>query len=278
MFMAAQEIPSEDELFQHACEVHELLDGKVATFRTIDFGADKVAPMLPELHAEANPALGLRSIRLCLTNTVRPLFKAQLRALLRASMVGPTKIMFPMISGIRELELAMDVVDEAKDELRQGGEEFDEDVPIGIMIEMPSAAMIADHLAKRVDFFSIGTNDLIQYTLAVDRGNEYVNYLYDPLHPALLRLIDGVVRAGRDEGIPVSICGEMAGDPVVAPVLLGLGVEELSMHAAAVPEIKNVIRSNNLADFEMLATEALKLSCSREIEALAERWERTAHR
>jgi phosphoenolpyruvate-protein phosphotransferase (PTS system enzyme I) len=242
------------------------MGGRPVTVRTFDLGADKLAPFLEEAaFEEANPALGLRSIRLCLTDLGRPLFKAQLRGLLRASMHGPVRIMFPMISGVVELRSVKVIVDEVKAELTAEGLAFDPAVKLGVMIEMPSAAITADLLADEVDFFSIGTNDLIQYTMAVDRVNEYVSYLYEPFHPALLRLIGGVARAGRARGIPVSVCGEMAGDVMVAPILLGLGILDLSMSAPSIPEIKSLIRSVTLADVEHLVDGIMKLSTAGEI-------------
>jgi len=210
----------------------------------------------------------LRSMRLCLQDTVLPIFKQQLRGLLRASVHGRTRIMFPMISGVIELRMARQVLDDTMRDLRDEGIAFDEQIKIGIMIEMPSAAIIADVLAREVDFFSIGTNDLIQYTLAVDRVNEHVTYLYEPLHPSLLRLLDGVVRAGAEANIPVSVCGEMAGDPAVVPVLIGLGLEELSMSSVAIPEIKALLRRMSHASCRELVGRALKLGTASEITEL----------
>ena len=269
LFMGHAELPDEETHYRTACEVIERLGGRPATIRTFDLGADKLAPFLEAADLkEANPALGLRSIRLCLADLGRGLFKTQLRGLLRASMRGPLKIMFPMISGVSELRAAKAVVDEVKTELIAQGVAFDENVKLGIMIEMPSAALTADLLAQECDFFSIGTNDLIQYTMAVDRVNEYVSYLYEPLHPALLRLIGEVARAANAVGIPVTVCGEMAGEPMVAPMLLGLGIRELSMSAVSVPEVKATIRQMTRAGCEELVAKVTKLATAAEVRAL----------
>ena len=267
LFLTSARVPDENDVFRHACSVIESLAGRQVTFRTMDLGADKMAVFMPELH-EANPALGLRSIRLCLSPQVRPLFKQQLRGLLRAARSGNMRIMFPMISGVRELDMALEVMDEVKHELVRDGTPFAPDTKVGIMIEMPSAAVVADHLARRVDFFSIGTNDLIQYTLAVDRVNEHVAYLYDSMHPALLRLIDMVVKAADAAGIPCGLCGEMAGDMNVAPLLLGLGLTELSMNAVAIPQVKQVIRSSTVHQLRALAVKALTLPSGAEVKEL----------
>lgn len=269
LYMGRADLPDEEKHFRTACEVIERLGGLPATIRTFDLGADKLAPFLEaaELH-EANPALGLRSIRLCLAEIGRGLFKTQLRGLLRASAFGPMKIMFPMISGISELRAAKLVVDEVKTELTSEGIAFDENVKLGIMIEMPSAALTADLLAPECDFFSIGTNDLIQYTMAVDRVNEYVSYLYEPLHPSLLRLIGEVAKAGKAAGIPVTVCGEMAGEPMIAPVLVGLGIRELSMSAVSVPEVKATIRNMSVVDCESLTNKIKKLATPAEVRTM----------
>ena len=269
LFMGRTELPDEETHYRTAREVIERLGGLPATIRTFDLGADKLAPFLEQadLH-EANPALGLRSIRLCLADLGRELFKSQLRGLLRASAHGPLKIMFPMISGAAELRAARAVLDEVKVDLTTSGVAYDPDVKVGIMIEMPSAALTADLLATECDFFSIGTNDLIQYTMAVDRVNEYVSYLYEPLHPSLLRLIGGVAKAANEANIPVTVCGEMAGEPMIAPVLLGLGIRELSMSAVSVPEVKATIRALNIEDARQLVKRIEKLPTAAEVRAM----------
>ncbi|HLL25160.1 MAG TPA: phosphoenolpyruvate--protein phosphotransferase [Kofleriaceae bacterium] len=269
LFMGRGALPDEEMHYQTTKAVLEKLDGLPATIRTFDLGADKLAPFLEAADlGEANPALGLRSIRLCLTGLGRGLFKQQLRGLLRASVHGPVKIMFPMISGTAELRAAKVVLDEAKTELAGEGVAFDNDVKVGIMIEMPSAALTADLLSQECDFFSIGTNDLIQYTMAVDRVNEYVSYLYEPLHPSLLRLIEMVAKAANAANIPVTVCGEMAGEPMIAPVLLGLGIRELSMSAVSVPEVKATVRATTIGDAEALMGRVKKLATAAEIRAM----------
>jgi phosphotransferase system enzyme I (PtsI) len=269
LFMGQAEPPDEELHYQTARQVLEKLAGRPATIRTFDLGADKLAPFLEAAALEeANPALGLRSIRLCLSTLGRPLFRAQLRGLLRASVHGPLKIMFPMISGIAELRATKAVVDEVMIELKQEGLAFDEQVKLGIMIEMPSAALTADFLAEECDFFSIGTNDLIQYTMAVDRVNEFVSYLYEPLHPALMRLIGEVARAAVVPKITVTVCGEMAGEPMMAPVLIGLGIRELSMSAVSVPEVKALIRATQVDEAEALVHRLKKLATAAEVRAM----------
>lgn len=268
LFMSRAGLPDEERHYRTALEVLERLGGMPATIRTFDLGADKLAPFLrhADLH-EVNPALGLRSIRLCLAELGRALFRAQLRGLLRASAHGPLRIMFPMISGVAELRAARAILDDAKRELAAEGLAFDPEVKVGIMIEMPSAALTADLLARECDFFSIGTNDLIQYTLAVDRVNEYVSYLYEPLHPSLLRLIGGVARAAREAGISVTVCGEMAGEPMIAPVLLGLGIRELSMSAVSIPEVKATIRAVTVDQADALTARVERLATASEVRA-----------
>lgn len=265
LYMDRADLPREDEHFMHARGVLRRLYPFPCTFRTFDLGGDKAAPFRG-LGEEANPALGLRSIRLCLRE--RPLFKAQLRGLLRASVHGRMRIMFPMISGVGELREAKAVLEEAKLELEREGVPFDPKVPVGIMVEMPSAVMVADMLARESDFMSIGTNDLIQYSLAIDRVNEHVGYLYHPLHPAILRMIRYVVDAGHAAGVRVGLCGEMAGEPMFALVLLGLGIDEMSMNSTAIPVVKSVLRGAKLSAARELAEQALSLPTAAEVEAL----------
>jgi phosphotransferase system enzyme I (PtsI) len=258
-------VPDEEMHYKQAVEVIERMRGRPVTLRTFDLGADKLAGFLDGEVQEANPALGLRSIRLCLTDLGRPLFKTQLRGLLRASAHGALRIMFPMISGVGELRAARAVLDEVKEDLRREEIPFDDKIKVGIMIEMPSAALTADQLARESDFFSIGTNDLIQYTMAVDRVNEMVSYLYEPLHPALLRLIGSVARAARAAGISVTVCGEMAGDALVAPVLVGLGIHELSMSAVAIPEVKGALRAITSTEVEALVARVLDMPTASDV-------------
>ncbi|MEO8844328.1 MAG: phosphoenolpyruvate--protein phosphotransferase [Kofleriaceae bacterium] len=269
LYMTGEALPDEEAHYANACRVLEKLKGRTATIRTFDLGADKLAKFVEEADLdEMNPALGLRSVRLCLSDLGKDLFRAQLRGLLRASAHGPIKLMFPMISGVAELRAVKAVVDDVKLELRTSGVDFDEQIKLGIMIEMPSAALTADLLAKECDFFSIGTNDLIQYTMAVDRVNEYVSYLYEPLHPALMRLIAMVVDAAKAANIPVTVCGEMAGEPMIASILVGLGVRELSMSAVSIPEVKDAVRQMALEDTQRLVSRVKTVSTSAEVRAI----------
>jgi phosphoenolpyruvate-protein phosphotransferase (PTS system enzyme I) len=240
LFLSPGRPPTEDEQCEAYASVLTAMGDKPVTIRTLDIGGDKVVPELAEI-VERNPILGWRAIRFSLDR--KDLFRRQLRALYRASVRGKLRIMFPMISGIEEVWQVYEIIESVKDELTRQGIPFDPDVPLGIMVEVPSAAMTADILAKEVAFFSIGTNDLIQYTLAVDRGNEKIAYLYEPFHPGVLRLLRTVIHAAKEEAIPVALCGEMAGDPVATVVLLGLGVDEFSMSSALIPEVKRILRT-----------------------------------
>ena len=232
--------------------------------RTLDLGGDKFLSHL-EIPRDMSPFLGWRAIRFCLA---RPdIFKIQLRAILRASVHGNLKLMYPMISGIEELRQANILLEECKDELKEKGLAFNASMEVGAMIEVPSAAMTADIIAKEVDFFSIGTNDLIQYSIAVDRSNEKVAYLYEPAHPGVLRLIKNIIDVGHRAGIWVGMCGEMAGDPLFTLILLGLGLDEFSMPSIMVPEIKHIIRSVNMAQAKQIAEEAVSLPTAAEVES-----------
>jgi phosphotransferase system enzyme I (PtsI) len=233
-----------------------------ATIRTFDLGGDKFYPDR-KASRELNPQLGLRAIRFCLKEEA--LFRIQLRAILRASDQGKLRIMFPMISGIEEIREAKRILNEVKDELTARGTPLGKDIEIGIMIEVPSAVIIAEELAREVDFFSIGTNDLIQYVLAIDRINERVTYLYEPLHPAVLRLIKQVVDIGHKAGIRVAMCGEMAGEPAYTMILLGLELDELSMNPLAIPRVKKIIRGATLKESKALLDKVMALSSTSEI-------------
>ncbi len=269
LFMTGTEIPDEERHYQTAVAVLDRLKGKPATIRTFDLGSDKLTRFIENADlGEQNPALGLRSIRLCLSTLGKSLFRQQLRGLLRASAHGPLKIMFPMISGVAELRAVKVVLEEVKRELRDEMINFDEGVKIGIMIEMPSAALTADLLAVECDFFSIGTNDLIQYTMAVDRVNEYVSYLYEPLHPSLIRLIGEVAKAANAAKIPVTVCGEMAGEPMIAPVLVGLGIRELSMSAVSIPEVKATVIQMTASDTLGLVETVRNLPTAADVKAV----------
>jgi phosphotransferase system enzyme I (PtsI) len=235
---------------------------KWSTIRTFDLGGDKFYSD-PKLAKEMNPQMGLRAIRFCLKEV--ELFKVQLRAIARASAYGKTRIMFPMISGIEEIREAKRIFCEVKDDLSARGIPVGNDIEIGVMIEVPSAVIIADELAKEVDFFSIGTNDLIQYALAIDRINERVTYLYEPLHPAVLRLIKQVVDIGHRAGIRVAMCGEMAGDPAYIMILLGLEIDELSMNPLAIPRVKKFIRGSTLKESRKLLEKVMTFSSAAEI-------------
>jgi phosphotransferase system enzyme I (PtsI) len=266
-YMNREDLPSEEEHFQAYKSVAQAVAPYSATIRTLDLGGDKFISQL-EIPREMSPFLGWRAIRFCLA---RPdIFKIQLRAILRASAFGKLRLMYPMISGIEELKQANQILQQCKQELSQQGTGFDKDIKVGAMIELPSAAMTADLLAGVADFFSIGTNDLIQYSLAVDRGNERVAYLYEPTHPAVLRMIKNIIEAGHQKDIRVAMCGEMAGDAVMALILLGLGLDEFSMPSLAIPQIKYIIRSVNIKQAREIAQQALSLSTGKEVERFSQ--------
>jgi phosphotransferase system enzyme I (PtsI) len=245
IYLNRRDMPLEDEQFEIYRNVVEKFEGDEVTIRTFDLGGDKFVSHV-DLAEEMNPAMGLRAIRFCLKE--KEIFKTQLRAILRASAHGRVRIMFPMVSCVWEIEEAKKIVEEVKGDLTRKGLSFDEEIKVGIMVEVPSAAIISDILAGMVDFFSIGTNDLIQYSLAIDRVNESVTYLYDPLHPAIIRMIKFIVDSGHSAGIDVAMCGEMAGDQLFLPILLGLELDELSMNADAIPLAKTIIRKSNFAE------------------------------
>jgi phosphotransferase system enzyme I (PtsI) len=264
LFINRESLPTEEEQYQSYRKVATALKPNPVIIRTLDLGGDKFASHL-QLAQEMNPFLGWRAIRFCLAQP--ELFRAQLRAILRASAEGNVKMMYPMISGLDELKQANVIVEKCKAELRTEGVPFDEKMDIGVMIEIPSAALIADVLAAQSKFFSIGSNDLIQYTLAADRTNEKVSHLYEPTHPAIIRLIKMTIDAAHRHGIWVGVCGEVAGDPVLAPLLIGLGVDELSAAPPVVAQVKYMIRRLKLDEAQALAEFALKTELPSEIYA-----------
>src|SRR6266571_1898078 len=262
---APLEVPSAEEQFQDAVAVLTALGGRPATFRTLDIGGEKL-PLAVTVPGGTNPSLGVRAMRFALR---RPdIFRTQLRALYRASALGPLRIMFPLVSGISELDEARRACAEIAEELEREGVAFDRNVPIGVMIETPSAALTTDHLAGNSSFFSIGTNDLIQYTFAADRENEDVAYLYHPLHPAFLRLLKSAIDAANGAGKPISVCGDMAGDPAFTWVLLGLGVRSLSMSPRLIPAVKSIIGASRLEEMEALLAQVLPLRSETQVEDL----------
>lgn len=267
-YMNRAGLPTEDEHYEEYKRVALEMAPYPVIIRTLDLGGDKFLSQLKIPH-EMNPYLGWRAIRFCLA---RPdIFKTQLRAILRASVYGELKVMYPMISGVEELREANQILEQAKAELRTRRVPFNDTIEVGAMIEIPSAALTCDILAKEVSFFSIGTNDLIQYSLAVDRANERIAYLYEPTHPAVLRLIKNIIDAGHEQGIWVGMCGEMAGEPTFALLLLGLGLDKFSTSPVMIPKVKRVIRSVNLAQAQQIAKECLSLSTGKEVERLIER-------
>jgi phosphotransferase system enzyme I (PtsI) len=256
-------LPTEHEQFETYRKVAERVRPDPLIIRTFDLGGDKLAPGTVDITDELNPFLGWRAIRLCLENI--DIFKTQLRAILRAGAVGNIKVMFPMISGLDELRRAKAVLAECREELRRSGVPLAEKIDVGAMIEIPSAAICANVLAPEVDFFSIGTNDLIQYALAVDRVNEKLAHLYEPTHPAVLRLLKMIAEAAHANNIWVGVCGEMAGDVALVPLLLGLGMDELSAGATLVPRVKRAVQSLTIPECRELVEETLKLNTASEI-------------
>ncbi|WP_132995372.1 phosphoenolpyruvate--protein phosphotransferase [Sporanaerobacter acetigenes] len=256
LYMDRDKLPTEEEQFKSYKIVAEKLEGRPLVIRTLDVGGDKELSYL-EMPKEMNPFLGYRAIRLCLDRV--DIFKVQLRAILRASAYGNVKIMFPMVSNLKEFRDAKQILEEMKSELRAENIPFNENIEVGIMVEIPSAAIQSDVFAKEVDFFSIGTNDLIQYTLAVDRGNENISYLYSQYHPAVLRLIKMTIENGHKEGIWVGMCGEAAGDERLIPILLGMGLDEFSMSASSILKARYTIKNISKVEMENMIEEVLNL-------------------
>ena len=267
LFLQRPSPPSEEEQVEAYRQVVSSMTPHPVTIRTLDLGGDKFVPEI-DLSDEANPALGLRGVRFSLKEL--QLFKTQLRAILRSAVDGNARIMFPMITGVGELRFCKQILSEVKEDLLKEGVPHVQDIPVGIMIETPSSALIADLLAQEVDFFSVGTNDLIQYCLAVDRGNEHVADLYNPLHPAILRALKRICSAAHDAGIEVGMCGEMASEPMYAMVLAGLGFRDLSMNAHSIPRVKHIIRNISCHDGENLVERLLQMPLATDISRLIE--------
>lgn len=271
LYMNRETPPDEEEHFETYLNVLKALRGLPLTIRTLDLGADKQVDGAGSQSGQigSNPALGLRAIRLCLKEP--ELFRPQLRAILRASAHGPVKIMIPMLTNIQEMQQVLQIVEDIKTDLDKQSIAYDSDIKVGGMIEVPAAAICADIFAKKLDFLSIGTNDLIQYTMAIDRVNDEVNYLYDPLHPAVLRLIETVIKAGKKANIPVSMCGEMAGEKEHTQLLLGLGLREFSVHTASLLEIKKIINNTNIDELGSLIKKVHNTSSGAEVNLLLQR-------
>ena len=267
-YLVSPEFPGEDELFENYKDVLDVMQQQPVTIRTLDINGDK-AFVRNSGQAEINPALGLRGIRYCLK---RPdIFKTQLRAILRAAVFGEVRLLLPMLATYDELMFAKNMIEDAIQSLEDDDKEYNRNIQLGVMIEVPSLAMMADVIAREVDFFSIGTNDLIQYSMAVDRGNREVAYLYNPLHPAILRILKIVSDAAKKEGIELFMCGEMAGDPFSLPVLLGLGLDELSLNPQSIPVLKNLIRSISFADAEKFLQKILEQTTCKAVNELIQK-------
>jgi phosphotransferase system enzyme I (PtsI) len=273
LFIRQESLPSEEQQFEAYRAVAKALKPAPVVIRSLDLGGDKIRSHT-NAPDEMNPFLGWRAIRLCLDESA--MFRDQLRAILRSSAEGNVKLMYPMVSGLQELEQANALLEECKAALRAEGVPFDEKMEVGIMVETPSAALVADSLARKAQFFSLGTNDLIQYALAVDRTNEKIAHLYDPTHPAIVRLIKLTVDAAHRKGIWTGVCGELAGDPAMVPLLLGLGVDELSAAPAMVPQVKFLIRRLRISEARELAEFALTCDSSATILERCEQLARTA--
>lgn len=256
LYLTKEEEPTEEEHFAAYSDCVKRLSGRTLVIRTMDLGADKYTQRQQE-QPERNPFLGLRSIRFCLKHL--PMFKTQLRAILRASALGPLKIMFPLVTSTQELRQAKWVLREVMEDLTEEGIAYNPEIEVGMMVEVPSVAIMADTFAREVDFFSIGTNDLVQYTLAVDRTNERVASMFSPAHPAVIKLVKDVARVARRRAVPLSCCGEAAGDPDYAVLLIGLGVRTLSATAASIPQLKRLVRSVTIEQCERIARKALSL-------------------
>ncbi|MBE9529159.1 MAG: phosphoenolpyruvate--protein phosphotransferase [Proteobacteria bacterium] len=263
LYLNRKDMPTEDEHTAAYETVIRRMAPRPVVIRTLDVGGDKLLPGM-EVSDEINPALGLRAIRFCLKN--KDIFKTQLRGILRASAKGPVQILLPMISGVDEIRHARALIEECKTELETEGKKYDRNIEIGAMIEIPSAAVITDLIAKEVDFVSIGTNDLLQYSLAIDRVNEHVAYLYEPFHPAVLRIIKTVAEAANKAGISVGVCGEMAGEPEYAIILLGFGIDKLSMSAYSLLRVKRLVRSVSIAQAKELCEKIMEFATASEVE------------
>ncbi len=269
LYMERSSLPTEDEQYEAYASVLKTMGQRPVVIRTLDIGADKQLPYM-EIEKEMNPCLGFRAIRLCLANS--EIFKTQLRALLRASIHGNLKIMYPMISSVEEVREANEVLEECKAELINEMKQYSSSVEVGIMIEIPAAAIISDLLAEEVDFFSIGTNDLLQYTTATDRMNHKVEYLHNPFHPAVLRLINQVIQNGHKKGILVGMCGEAAGDKRLIPLFIGMGLDKFSMSSGSMMAVKKQIKSLSRKDMKEMVDKALDMKTAKEIEDFVERF------